>query len=93
MDEKSPVKRSRSRVRLAPGLLRRKEAAKFCALSESTWDRMTSAGETPEPIRLGGTVGWNRRELTAWIDAGCPSRTEWAPMWRAMVKERRLTRR
>ncbi|MBX3401098.1 MAG: AlpA family phage regulatory protein [Gemmataceae bacterium] len=93
MEEKSSSSKSRSRVRLAPGLLRRKGAAEYCSISPSTWDRMTSAGETPEPIRLGGIVGWNRRELTAWIDAGCPSRNVWAPIWQAMVKERRTTRK
>jgi len=74
--------------RLPPGLLRR-EAAHFCGVGASTWDRLTAAGRTPAPTRLGGSVGWSRRELTLWIDHGCPPRDEWEPIWKAVLSTRR----
>jgi predicted DNA-binding transcriptional regulator AlpA len=70
-----PAMRSKRRRRL-PGLLRRKSAARFCGVGASTWDRLTAAGLTPAPIRLGGSVGWSRRELARWIEHGCPARAE-----------------
>jgi predicted DNA-binding transcriptional regulator AlpA len=82
----------RKRRRLAPGLLRRVAAARFCGVGASTWDRLAAAGRTPAPIRLGGSVGWSRRELTLWIDHGCPSRAEWEPIWKALLCSRRVGR-
>jgi len=39
--------------------------------------RLNSAGKLPKPIRLGGSVRWNQREVTAWFEAGCPDRKTW----------------
>jgi predicted DNA-binding transcriptional regulator AlpA len=78
--------------RFPPGLLRRKAAARFCGVGASTWDRLTAAGRTPAPIRLGGSVGWSRRELALWIDHGCPPRAEWEPIWNALLQSRRTSR-
>jgi len=39
--------------------------------------RLNSAGKLPKPIRLGGSVRWNRQEVTAWFEAGCPDRHAW----------------
>ena len=73
---------------LAPGLLRRKAAARFCGVGASTWDRLCAAGLTPAPVRLGGSVAWSRRELARWIDHGCPPRVDWEPVWRAILTRR-----
>ena len=35
--------------------------------------RLADAGRMPAPIRLGSLQKWRRRELEAWINAGCPS--------------------
>ncbi len=78
--------------RLPPGLLRRVGAARFCGVGASTWDRLTAAGLTPAPIRLGGSVGWSRRELALWVDHGCPPRAEWEPVWKATLQARRAGR-
>ena len=67
-------------------LLRRVAAARFCGLGASTWDRLSAAGLTPAPIRLGGSVGWSRRELALWIDHGSPPRAEWEPIWAAVLR-------
>jgi excisionase family DNA binding protein len=39
--------------------------------------RLNSAGKLPKPIRLGGSVRWNRQEVTDWFEAGCPDRKTW----------------
>jgi predicted DNA-binding transcriptional regulator AlpA len=67
-------------------LLRRVAAARFCGVGASTWDRLSGAGLTPAPIRLGGSVGWSRRELALWIDHGCPPRAQWEPIWAAVLR-------
>jgi predicted DNA-binding transcriptional regulator AlpA len=77
------------RKRRLPGLLCRKAAARFYGVGASTWDRLAAAALTPTPIRLGGSVGWSRRELVLWIDHGCPSRVEWEPIWGATLQSRR----
>ena len=35
---------------------------------------MTRAGRMPGKVRLGGAARWRRRDLMAWIEAGCPRR-------------------
>jgi predicted DNA-binding transcriptional regulator AlpA len=67
-----------------PGMLRRQDAARFCSLGASSWDRYTAAGLNPAPIRLGGAVLWSADELSAWIRHGCPPRAEWTPRWAAL---------
>jgi predicted DNA-binding transcriptional regulator AlpA len=67
---------------LPPLLVRRREAARLCGLSPASWDRLTSAGRTPAPIRLGSAVLWSVEELRAWIAAGCPDRQTWAAIRR-----------
>ncbi len=39
--------------------------------------RLNSAGKLPKPIRLGGSVRWNRAEVQQWFEAGCPDRKVW----------------
>jgi excisionase family DNA binding protein len=39
--------------------------------------RLNSAGKLPKPIRLGGSVRWNRQEVMDWFGAGCPDRQAW----------------
>jgi len=39
--------------------------------------RLNSAGKLPKPIRLGGSVRWNRAEIERWFEAGCPDRKTW----------------
>lgn len=60
-----------------PILLDARQAAKLCGLGRSTWFRLSSAGQTPQPVRLGSRVLWSRDELTEWARAGCPNRQRW----------------
>ncbi len=39
--------------------------------------RLNSAGKLPKPIRLGGSVRWNREEVRRWFEASCPDRKTW----------------
>lgn len=39
--------------------------------------RLNAAGKLPKPIRLGGSVRWNRDEILKWFQAGCPDRRAW----------------
>lgn len=39
--------------------------------------RLNAAGKLPRPIRLGGSVRWNRQEIMDWFQAGCPDRRAW----------------
>jgi predicted DNA-binding transcriptional regulator AlpA len=84
--------RKPTRRRTPPGLLRRKDAARYCGAGESTWDRWTAAGLTPAPVRIGGAVLWSRHELAEWCRAGCPDRRTWAPIWAAILTARRSGR-
>lgn len=61
----------------APSLLiGRRECARLCAVSPSTWDRLVEAGRCPKPIRLSSqTVRWKRDAILNWIAAGCPDST------------------
>jgi len=61
---------------LAPELLTCRQASQLCGLSERTLARLSQAGAMPRPVKLGtgrnSAVRYSRRELLAWIDAGCP---------------------
>ena len=55
-------------------LVGRIEAARLSAVSPASWDRLTSAGKNPRPIKLGGRVVWRRNDLEVWTKLGCPDR-------------------
>lgn len=52
-------------------------AARLAGIATSSWWKLCAAGRTPAPLRLGRSTRWNRQELSAWIDAGAPSRERW----------------
>jgi predicted DNA-binding transcriptional regulator AlpA len=62
---------------IAPLLVGRAEAAQLCGVSPGSWDRHNAAGLVPAPRRLGGRPLWSTSELRAWVDHGCPPRSEW----------------
>lgn len=40
--------------------------------------RLNATGKLPLPIRIGGSVRWNRAEVIRWFsEAGCPDRQTW----------------
>ena len=54
-------------------------AGRLLGISGRHLYRLTDSGDAPAPRRLGRSVRWSRRELLAWLDAGCPSprKTGW----------------
>ena len=43
--------------------------------------RLNATGKLPRPIRIGGSVRWNRAEVIRWFsEAGCPDRQTWEAM-------------
>ncbi|MBX3412820.1 MAG: helix-turn-helix domain-containing protein [Pirellulales bacterium] len=56
-----------------PLLLTAEEFAEMMQISTRTLWRLRSAGLVPAPVRIGGTVRWNRETVIDWIAAGCPS--------------------
>lgn len=53
------------------------DLARLLGLSERTDWRLASAGNLPQPIRLGRSVRWRVAEIQAWLEQGCPGRREW----------------
>jgi predicted DNA-binding transcriptional regulator AlpA len=40
--------------------------------------RLNATGKLPRPVRIGGSVRWNRAEVIRWFsEAGCPDRQTW----------------
>lgn len=40
--------------------------------------RLNATGKLPRPVRIGGSVRWNRAEMIRWFsEAGCPDRQTW----------------
>lgn len=58
-----------------PLLLTAEEFAEMMQVSTRTLWRLRSAGLVPAPIRIGGTVRWNRDQVVGWIAEGCPPLT------------------
>ena len=79
-----PPERARKPRQLRPALLGRADAAAFLAISASTLDRLSAAGEVPAPMKMGGRVVWSRAELTAWTRHGCPARSSWIAIWKQL---------
>jgi predicted DNA-binding transcriptional regulator AlpA len=39
--------------------------------------RLNASGKLPKPVRIGGSVRWNRQEIVDWFEAGCPDCRTW----------------
>lgn len=63
--------------------------ADLLGISVSSVDRLNAAGQLPRPLKLGGPLRWNKRELLAWLDHGSPDRKTRGPIWSAVVRARR----
>lgn len=61
-------------------LLSATEAGAMLGISRSNFYKLKSEAKVPAPIRLGKRVLWRRKELEAWVAAGCPPRHEWDKM-------------
>jgi len=54
-----------------------RELAELLGISLRQVWRLNSAGKLPKPVRIGGSVRWNRQEIMDWFAAGCPDRRTW----------------
>jgi excisionase family DNA binding protein len=48
-----------------------KTVCEMLSISRSQVYAMTSTGKLPQPVKVGGRTLWRRRELEAWVEAGC----------------------
>jgi len=55
----------------APALITAADFAGMLKVSLRTLWRLRSAGQIPEPVRLGGAVRWRLDEVRQWIADGC----------------------
>ena len=59
-------------------LLNARQAAQMLGMGASTFQRQRALGVIgPEPVRIGGSVRWDRVAMEQWIDAGCPDADDW----------------
>ena len=64
-----------------PLLLSAELAAGLLGISRTHFYGMMSSGALGlRPVRLGGRVLYNRRELELWVAADCPNRERWQDM-------------
>ena len=54
-----------------PALITAADFAGMLKVSVRTLWRLRSAGQVPEPVRLGGAVRWRLDEVRNWIARGC----------------------
>lgn len=66
-------------VRIEPLLLSAKNVALMLGVSERYFHDLNKAGTIgPLPFRkFKNRILWNKRELDAWVTAGCPNREQW----------------
>lgn len=60
-------------VEQEPLLVTALEFARLMCISTRTLWRLRSAGQLPDPVRLGGAVRWRLDDIKKWIADGCPS--------------------
>jgi len=59
-------------------LLSAEDSAALLGIGRTLFYSMHSSGRLgPLPVKLGRRVLWNRKELEAWVEAGCPARLQW----------------
>ena len=56
-------------------LVSAEEAAIMCGMSKSAFIRLSNSGKAPAGIKLERLRRWRKREILAWIAAGCPVMT------------------
>jgi predicted DNA-binding transcriptional regulator AlpA len=70
---------------IEPLLLDARQAAALCGVSRTAWYSLDQQGRIPLGVKLLKFRRWDRRELTAWLDARTatgqlPNRIQWQAM-------------
>ena len=60
-------------------------------VSRAHWCRLEVAGKTPIAIRLGRKKLYRRRDLSLWVEWGCPARNEFEIRLNQKVRNRSLS--
>jgi predicted DNA-binding transcriptional regulator AlpA len=63
-----------------PLLISDLDAAALCGVSRATWHRLRASGRIPPGVKLSRCLRWNRAEILAWVEAGCPDQRIWSAM-------------
>ncbi len=59
-------------------LLSAEDSAELLGIGKTLFYSMQSSGRLgPLPVKLGRRALWNRKEIEAWVEAGCPARRQW----------------
>ena len=74
MDQKTET------LETTPLVVSARELARLLGVSIRQIWRLNSSGKLPKPMRLGGSVRWLRKEIEAFVEAGCPDRQRWEAM-------------
>lgn len=77
MEEQNETKASNVHEALA---ISARQLSQMLGISLRQCWRLSSAGKLPKPVRLGGSIRWNRAEVQHWFEAGCPDRRLWESM-------------
>lgn len=56
----------------APRLLNASEVSALLGVSSRSVYRLSDAGKMPRPLKVGGSVRWDRQTVERWIADGCP---------------------
>jgi excisionase family DNA binding protein len=59
-------------TQVAPQLISAEELSAMLGMSKRTVWRLLSAGQIPQPVRIGRSTRWRLDEVRRWIDLGCP---------------------
>lgn len=80
--------KAKERTRTASLMIGRTEFAQLCGISAKTLDTHRATGRIgPQPVRLGGSLRWNRLEVEEWLKRRTarnelPDARAWAAIWR-----------
>ena len=55
-------------------LLSAKELAEMLSVSKRQIFRLHSCGKIPRPLRIGGSIRWDAKMISEWIEQSCPDR-------------------
>lgn len=54
------------------------ELSSMLGMSKRTVWRLLSAGQVPQPVRIGRNTRWRLDQVCQWIDSGCPAANNYA---------------
>ncbi len=66
------LQNARKSLDTLPEMLSAEELADWLKISKRTVWRLKSAGAIPKPVKIGRSVRWQRNEISAWLEKGCP---------------------